>query len=330
MKTKLLSIGLSAAASMALAHAASASLFYEPFDYSNGTLATSTPASGGNTNNTAPSSVTVNATTFNNTNVWTNGSNPSGTVITGDLSYPNLPTTNTGHMVQLTGAAKNPDRIAIGDFPQDSTIWFSMLLQVPTGVSSFGSTGAGSFLAGFQYNPTTVGASTTMTDTSAGGAGVLTIHKDAAGTGYNLGIGYRDINSGTSRIFETDELTAGTTYLVVGSLAINAGDFNDVAKLWINPDPTAAAPGTPSAVSDNSVIHDAHDYFYNNTSGALLDTHIRSFYLRSNASEPSKINLDNIRIGSSYADVNAVPEPTSVVMLGLGALGALVRRRRTA
>lgn len=323
------------ALSLMVIGSASAATFYEPFNYSNGPLATSTPASGGNTNPTAPSSVTVNSTTFNNTNVWTTsatGGN-SATVIDGDLTYTNLPTTSTAHMAQLAAAAKNPDRVAIGDYAEGSTIWFSMLLQVPTGVTSFGSSSTtGSFLAGFQYNPTTISAATTMTDGAAGAGGVLTIRNSGSSTsGYNLGIGYRDITAGTSRVFNTTSLSAGTTYLVVGNFAVNAGDFNDIAKLWINPDPTASDPGTPGATSDNSVIHDAHDYFYNNSTGALLDTSIRSFMLRSNGVEPSNINLDEIRIGSSYADVvgaAAVPEPALCGAMAIFGAGLLARRRR--
>jgi hypothetical protein len=40
----------------------------------------------------------------------------------------------------------------------------------------------------------------------------------------------------------------------------------------------------------------------------------------------SDFQLDEIRVGSTFADV--VPEPTSIALLGLGSLGLLVRRRR--
>ena len=45
----------------------------------------------------------------------------------------------------------------------------------------------------------------------------------------------------------------------------------------------------------------------------------------------SLLKLDEIRIGRSWADVTPVPEPASVVLLGIGAVGLLaraVRKRR--
>ncbi len=41
-------------------------------------------------------------------------------------------------------------------------------------------------------------------------------------------------------------------------------------------------------------------------------------------------NIDEIRLGNTYADVTAVPEPTSIALLGLGSLGLAYRRRRVA
>src|SRR5438876_11874359 len=88
-----------------IATAASAGLFYEPFNYANGTLGTNTGS--GNTNPTAPA--TENG--FSNTNVWTAGpappsaSNGNVAVIDGDLTYAGLPTTPTGHMAQTASNA---------------------------------------------------------------------------------------------------------------------------------------------------------------------------------------------------------------------------------
>lgn len=302
--------------------AAAATMFYEPFAYSNGPLGTNTGS--GNTNPTSPA--TDNG--FSNTNVWTAGPASPGTsngnvaVVDGDLTYAGLPTTTTGHMAQVANNANgNPVRIGIGDYPEGSTIYYSMLVRVPSGVTNFGtSTTTGSFLAGLQFDPSTVGP-TPMTDTTAGAGGVLTVHKATDGLGYNLGIGYRDAPAATSRVFDnTHEFHAGDTVLVVGRWDLNVGAQNDVASLYLNPDPTQPEPVTPNAVS-RAVDSPAgsSDYLY--TTGATptqLETNIRSFFLRSNTVEPTNMSIDEIRIGSSWGDVTGqivVPEPGSLALI---------------
>jgi hypothetical protein len=154
-----------------------------------------------------------------------------------------------------------------------------------------------------------------MTDTNAGAGGVLTIRRvgDAApGTGYNLGIAFRDQPASTSganaRVFDsTHEFHAGDTVFVVGKFQVNDGSQNDVASLYLNPDPTAGEPATANAVSDAAAIIGGSttnfDYMYNQGTGAHLETTIRSFFLRSNVVEPTNINIDALRVGTTWADV---------------------------
>jgi hypothetical protein len=40
------------------------------------------------------------------------------------------------------------------------------------------------------------------------------------------------------------------------------------------------------------------------------------------------LTLDEIRVGTEWADVAPVPEPTALALFGLGAVGLLARRRR--
>jgi hypothetical protein len=279
---------------------------YEPFNYINGNL-------DGNTNPTAPAMLNGVA----DTNKWSTGDAGAAMVIDGDLTYAGLPTTPTGHMSQLRNspASLAPTRIGIGEFTESTNpiLYYSLLLQVPADAATYGTNNTtGSFLTGFQYNPSTL-SNSGMTSTPAGAGGVLLIRRvgDAApGTGYNLGIAYRDAATAptSTRVFDAShEFHGGDTVFVVGKLQINAGSQNDVASLFLNPDPTAAEPATANAVSDAAVIlagsTTSFDYMYNNPSGGQLETKIRSFFLRSNGVEPTNINIDELRVGTTWADV---------------------------
>jgi hypothetical protein len=297
---------------------ASAGTIYEPFAYANGNLV-------GNTNASAPA--TENG--FSDTNKWSQTSTSAATVIDGDLTYAGLPSLPTNHMAQLRNTTLNPVRLGIGEYTLGSTIYFSMLVQVPSGATTFGSsTTTGSFFSGLQFNPRT-GANNDMVGTTSTGGGVLCVRADPTDStgGYNLGIAFRDASTSpdtTPRVFNATKFLAGQTVFVVGKLATGSGSKDDVATLYLNPDPTAAEPGIASAVSANSATFpNTNDY----NTGVDNPPTLRSFFLRSNSVEPSNMNIDEIRIGASWAEVTTVPEPATLAMLGIIACGALVLLR---
>jgi len=39
-------------------------------------------------------------------------------------------------------------------------------------------------------------------------------------------------------------------------------------------------------------------------------------------------HLDEIRIGGTWSNVTVVPEPATMVLLGIGGIGVLIRRKR--
>jgi PEP-CTERM motif-containing protein len=306
---------LAVTAAILFASVASAATIYEPFAYANGALS-------GNTNGTAPS--TLNG--FSDTNKWTQ-TTTNTQVIDGDLTFSGLPTTSTGHMGQLRNANDNPVHLGIGEYPLGATIYFSMLVQVPSNAATFGSsTTTGSFFSGLQFNPR-AGAGNDMAGTSATGGGVMTIRADPAGGGYNLGIAFRDAPAATTRIFNSTKFLGGDTVFVVGKLATGSGSTDDVATLYLNPNPTLAEPGIASAVSANSVATGTNDY----NTGVDTPPTLRSFFLRSNGVEPTNINIDEVRIGASWEEVTGqafvVPEPATISMLAVAVVGLLARRR---
>ena len=107
-------------------------------------------------------------------------------------------------------------------------------------------------------------------------------------------------------------MTVGETLFVVASVEIVAGAFNDVSRLWINPSDDA----TPATLTDGT--------FAIGESGT--DIGLASIILRQ--SPAPFLTLDEIRVGTEWADVAPVPEPTALAALGLGAAVLLARRRR--
>ena len=294
---KSIAISLAAIAGILCASTVPAATIYEPFNYQNGNLA-------GNTNLTAPDSLNG----FNDTDTWTATGTGNVAVVSGDLSYSGLPTTPTTHMAQISNVNANPVRLGIGEYDDGSTIYFSMLMQVPTG-ATFPSTPAaatttGSFLSGFQFNPAS-GTGNDMSGTSATAGGVLNIRTDPALDGYNLGIAFRDA-PGTNRVYSSTKFLPGQTVYLVGKFDVGPGNHDDVASLYLNPDPTGAEPALANAVSAGAATT-TFDYLYNATTGAPLTVadadRYRSFFLRANSLEPSNLNIDEVRIGASWEEV---------------------------
>ncbi|MGB7161527.1 MAG: hypothetical protein WBD40_25940 [Tepidisphaeraceae bacterium] len=107
--------------------------------------------------------------------------------------------------------------------------------------------------------------------------------------------------------------SVGDTLFVVGSFT-----FNGVANLDVYNSP-ASVPLTEPAGSHSASTLVADP----------LITQIVAFYLRQNTGEPTPITVDELRIGTTWADVAPVPEPAALSLVGLGFLALPARRRRT-
>lgn len=103
--------------------------------------------------------------------------------------------------------------------------------------------------------------------------------------------------------------TVNTTYFMVGRFSYAPSGTSDTFDLWINP--TSDTLGTA-----NSTVSIANATFALNT-----------LVIHSLASATS--NFDEFRLGTTQADVMAVPEPATVAaLLGVGVLGVASARRR--
>jgi hypothetical protein len=283
------------------AQSALAAILYEPFEYNSGV------ALSGQTDTHVTPSQTWN---------FVGGAGTiDPTIGSGNRSNANLPA-SSGNMAVLTSAQTASSRINLPSVVTSGTLYYSMLINVPTFGTGFTNTTTGSFFAGFNN---TAGAGTNVSSA----AGALLIHLDPANSSaYNLGVGSTTNNA--DRIFDTStHLAAGSTIFVVVAHTLNPGTDDDVSQLWINPDSSTfgtnniPAPNiTSSSAASATIVPDS--------------TQIASFFLRNNSVEPSTTQVDEVRVDTSWAGVTgAVPEPgTGLLLLGVGGALFNVRRRR--
>jgi hypothetical protein len=306
---------------------------YEPFDY-NGT---GFPPLSGQVNTYVSPSRT-----------WSKGGTTLDPQISdaGSLSYTGLPT-GIGNSAFTSGVgATNPSSIArIGLGSDVTSVYYSLLIKVPADAAHMGGNGtAGSFFSGLQF--VTSGTSNTSAATllirSHNGANTGAPPADVATT-FDLGIAYRDTGTrlwdtngtnGTPGVGSTDGPgfnPGDTIFLVVkynSNLSLAGADSkDDSASIFIFNGSTIPASEPAAATVTSTNTGATNDYFYANDT-TRTDTAVRTIHLRNNGSEPSNIQLDELRVGDSWAEVVAVPEPTALAALGLGAIGLLGRRCR--
>ncbi len=131
---------------------------------------------------------------------------------------------------------------------------------------------------------------------------IWTSTANAATNKFRLGVGNGTSATAASGQIPTD-LSLNTPYQVVTRYDV----ANGLSTIWLNPtdetDPGVTATDTP----------------------APLD--IFSFAFRQDT-VMGILTVDDLRVGTSFADVVAVPEPSTFALFGLGAIGLLARRFR--
>jgi hypothetical protein len=261
----------------------------------------------------------------------TAGAVGSGSTIgTGSLTGPTNVPAVTGNLVQLSSGKAGADRIALETAVPASlatttqTNYYSALVKVNS-ITSFTSL-TGSFFAGLN-NQT---GATTASLTTAGAVLCIAAPTGAAAgnTNFVLGVGENQAGTG-ARVFDQSNIyTSADTLFVVVGYTINPGTNNDVAKLYVYKNPGAvdtAEPATANATSDGAAlaIADIPDAGFG----------IASFFVRNNSVEPPGIQVDEVRVGTTWSDAIGVapsPEPASLALLGIAVAPLLGRRRRMA
>ena len=211
----------------------------------------------------------------------------------------------------------------------DSSLFYSFTLRL---TQYGGSQTAPNLIAGFHWGNDVVGSGMSNT---APFVGSLRLRPSAGGT-YQLGLS-KDGNA-PGVVWDTatytpleDTLLVVVEYDLVGNNT-SAANTDDVARLWINP-----APGQPAGVPTLVVTAGADPFAsqaavpaqsipFVAASGA-----IRSFYFRSDRQTPGLMHVDDLRIGTTFADVTpAVPEPSTMALAALGIVAIGMRRRYAA
>jgi hypothetical protein len=191
------------------------------------------------------------------------------------------------------------------------TVYYSAALRADA--FSFSNNTTGGFFLGLNNS-----TGPTATNPSAAAARLQVRIDPIDGTKYNLGI-FRNISATAAATSWSGPLTVGDTLFVVASYETVAGAQNDIARLWINPSPSTFADAAFSPVTTPPTVID-------NTTATGTDIGVFSILLRQ--SPTPDLSLDELRVGTTWADVTPIPEPAALGAIGLCGLGLLTRQRR--
>jgi hypothetical protein len=184
-----------------------------------------------------------------------------------------------------------------GGFIDDGVLWFSMLAQINTTDNinfTFSSDGSPSI----QGNAGNVRIRTTQGNWQLGTVDTITTQ--------------------TTNIVPAGTRTNNTTYFVVGRFDLNGTD--STFHLWVTSNPTSLTLGGPDLA-----LNTANASLTNLDAATVRFRHFNIFADTGGANS----KIDEIRFGTSFADVSPIPEPSTYALLAAG-LGALVWLRRRA
>lgn len=199
-------------------------------------------------------------------------------VVSGNLSYTDLPA-SIGNKINFAGAGIDA-RYDITPVSAD-TIYYSFLVKVNNITAATDANGG--YFAGFGSSNTSFGA-TTWT-------------QRVDDNTFKFGTEVRTA-TGTGTTWTTTDYNVGDTYLVVGSYTFVSGNDNDVAKLWINPTLGLKTEPTPT-------IEDQY------TASGDLASIVHFFLRQDSATETPDLDIDELRIGTSWADVTPIDPSAS-------------------
>ncbi|HEY3392787.1 MAG TPA: hypothetical protein VGK58_08770 [Lacipirellulaceae bacterium] len=263
-------------------------LVYEPFDYATG------GAVLGQTSVTSQTWVSAYAA----------DAPDSIKVANGNLTVPMPLQPAVGNSAEIDGSGNGAGkaiRLPLnGGAAQNSgdTVYYSLALRVDD------LSGSTQMVGGFFVGLNNSAVATTSNPTAA--AARLQGRIDPTNsTMYNLGI-FRNVNAAAAATSWSGPLTVGETLFLVASYETVAGNQNDIARLWINPDPSTFNDPLFSPLTTPPTIID-------NTTSTGSDIGIASILLRQGPAP--HVTLDELRVGTDWASVTAIPEASPFFVL---------------
>ena len=274
---------------------AGAAIVYEGFDYGTGTLAGLNGGDG-----------------FSGTGggAWVESSsgNPNITVLSTSLGVGSLPTsgnragrTSNANRAQMNRAISNASRDALT--ADNTTMWFSVIW-------SPGAAGTGSRSA-FMFGNGAFGTSSGDPKTGADGFGFSPFTGSQTSTVHAAGWVSGDASDNPNTTANTGIThAANESYLFAGRIDWKPNGTPDEFYLFRITDPSAAEPGVGTALASITTL-DFDQSAWNRI--AVFENHAGDW--------------DEIRFDTTFAGVMGIPEPSSLLLGGLGGL-LLLRRRR--
>ena len=304
--------------------ASAALLIYEPFDYTAGSAIipglTTTNSGNGLVDTYGPNA----PTTWVQTGAKATGTTPHQVSSPG-LTAPAGFAASVGNAAALEGGASGRSdnaemaRMTLpgGPYLTSSVVYYSLLLNVSdlTGLTVLHS----NLNAANDMIISLNNASGTQAGRPSLFADMLTIRAGSAANTYNLGIRSSTTANNTT-FFDSTDYAPNTTLLVVTRFTEGAtAGTGGLSELWIN----------PSSVSFGAVSAPAADGSSAGTySSAGANDHTNSLLIGAGiapGSNPNVVTVDEIRVGTTWADVTptAVPEASAFLTIGLGGIFAV-------
>ena len=127
--------------------------------------------------------------------------------------------------------------------------------------------------------------------------------------------GMRVTTATTTYLTNVSAVTAVTneTVFAVLKLRYSSAANDDAVDLWVNPSDLSSEAG-----STNFVTISGFDFLHNSAKNIVFSSY----------SGTGTASWDEMRVGSTWADVTPVPEPSTVALLGLTGIAAIAYRIR--
>lgn len=266
-------------------------LVYESFDYSAGSELAGQGSGFG----------------FAESSTWadTSVSGNRDTITTGGAVYARLQTNgNALRMVSPTDSLSGNVRrqTSLIDGAAGTTTWVSYLFSLENSASP---------LASGDWAVMSISGVTPPGPTLTAHFGIY----DGPGGGKVFGIGWSNVNSlALSNVI----FNPGEVYFVVARIDWNAGNAGEGVSLYINPPTGAIEPLITESAAFTTAVNIA--------SGAGTN---RILSVGMNAGDTGQEWIfDEIRLGTTFADVAPVPEPAILALCLVGAVGIWLRKRK--